>query len=368
MSGKAHDIMIMNTCHALGRLGCKIRIITGRPAKSESLYRYYGLEPLPGFEIIYTPMLRGKGFSWHGIFNFFCLLKILALKKKGMADIIYLREFKLARFLLKFKRVLKLPFVIEVHDLKIRRFYESCPERNKMEESVLHGVDGIVVLLNVFGGILKETYHIDRTPVVKVPLAAKKLASVHEPSGMKTIGYIGQLYPMQGVDVLIEAMTYLPDASLSIIGGSEGDLRRLKNLAAEKNVGKRITFQGFVRPSKVREAAKEMDVMVVCALDKGKRRYAAHAKLYEYIAMGKPVVAFDLPSIREEVTDGETVLLATPDDAKDLAEKIGRALESPDLARKLALNAYRLADEFTWEKRASGLSDFFDRIHAAHHE
>ncbi len=84
MGGKAHDIMIMRTCHALAEMGCKVKIITGRPAISESLFSYYGLRPLPEFQIIQVPMLRGRYFSWHGIFNFFCLLKILTLKKKGV--------------------------------------------------------------------------------------------------------------------------------------------------------------------------------------------------------------------------------------------------------------------------------------------
>lgn len=368
MSGKAHDIMIMRTCYALAEMGCKVKIISGSPAISESLFSYYGLRPLPEFKIIQVPMLRGRSFSWHGIFNFFCLLKILALKKKGMADIIYLREFKLANFLLKFKKVLKLPFVIEVHDLKIRRFYDLCPKKNGMEEHVLRGVDGIIVLLDTFGNILKETYNIDGIPIIKVPLAAKKLSSTHKPSGIKIVGYIGQLYPMQGVDILIEAMTYLPDAVLSIIGGSENDLNRLKKIAADKNLDKRITFHGFVHPDKVRETAKEMDVMVICALDRGKRRYAAHTKLYEYMAMGKPIVAFDLPSIREEVTDGKDILLAKPEDPKSLAEKIGYVLHNPDVARQLAVNAYRSADEFSWGKRASRLSEVFAMVYEKNRE
>ena len=152
---------------------------------------------------------------------------------------------------------------------------------------------------------------------------------------------------MQGVDVLIEALSFLPDAGLSIIGGNEKDLSRLKHLAARLNIDKRITFHGFVNPHRVAEIAKDIDVMVICALDRGKRRYSAHTKLYEYMAMGKPIVAVDLPSIREEVTDGKDVLLAKPDDPKSLAEKIGYVLDNPEVARQLAVNAYRSADEFS---------------------
>jgi glycosyltransferase involved in cell wall biosynthesis len=364
MSGKAHDIVIMRTCHAVAQQGHQVKIITGKPSGTDTVYDFYGLKPMPKFDIVQVPMLRGRHFSWHGVFNLFCLLKILDLKKKGQADVIYLREVKLARFLLQFKKLIGLPFVIEVHDLKIKKFYDFCPEKDGDEEAVFNNVDAIIVLLTSFGGILKDVYNI-HSPVIKIPLAAEKLPldRIEKKNAQKTIGYIGQLYPMQGVDILIEALGYLPAVRMSIIGGNEKDLNRLKHLASNLDLDKRIDFHGFVHPHRVSEIAKDIDVMIICALDRGKRRYAAHTKLYEYMAMGKPIVAFDLPSVREEVTDGKDILLAKSDDPKSLAEKIGYVLDNPDVARRLAVNAYRSADEFSWGKRASRLSKVFAMVY-----
>jgi len=366
MAGKVNDVVIVRTCYALARLGHSVRIITGKPASDGDLFDYYGLGPIPQFEIIQVPMLRGKPFSWSAVFNVFCLMKILDLKKRGMADIIYLREISLAHFLLKFRKLLGLPLVVEVHDLKIKEFYESLPERDEEERFVFDRMDGIIVLLNTFGDILKKTYQISKVPLVKIPLAAERIPFEHKINNHKVIGYIGQLYPMQGVEILIEAMEYLPDARLSVIGGNERDLTRLKRFSDEKNVNERIDFHGFVNPGAVSEKAKEADVMVICALDQGKRRYSAHTKLYEYMAMGKPIVAVDIPSIREEVVDGENAILAKPGDPKNLAEKIARVLNNHDLAKTLAINAYHSADQFSWEKRAARLSDFFYRVYAGH--
>lgn len=361
MAGRAHDVMIMKTCHALAVLGHNLKIITGKPAKDKNIFDYYGLEPVPRLEIIRVPMLRGNLFSWHAIFNFFCLLKLISMKKEGNY-VVYLREMKLARFLLKFKGILGIPFVIEVHDLKIKQFYDSCPERNRTEDYVFRKADGIIVLLDTFGNILKETYKISNTPVVKVPLAAEKVPFSYNPSGRKIIGYIGQLYPMQGVEILIEAITYLPDARLSIIGGRKEDINRLTGFAADKKVGDRVSFHGFVPPNEVAEKAKEADVMVICALNRGKRRYSAHTKLYEYMAIGKPIIAVDIPSIREEVADGKDALLVRPEDPKGLADAIERVLNNQRLAGSLAAEAYKSADEFTWGKRAMKLSDFFQKV------
>lgn len=368
MGGKANDIVIMRTCYALSQSGQSIHVITGKPVSTRDIFSYYGIKPVPGMQVVQVPMLRGRPFSWHGIFHFFCLLKILELKRKGKADIIYLREIKLARFLLKFRRLLGLPLVIEIHTLRAKKIFDSSPEINRSEQYVFQNVDGIVVLLHTLARFLREIYHVEKIPIVKVPHAAEKAPFRFTLTGQRTICYIGQLYPMQGVEILIEAMGYLDNARLSIIGGSSRDIDRLRNLAAEKNVDNRIDFHGFVEPRMVIEKARGADVMVICALNRGDRRYAAHTKLYEYMAMGKPIVAVDLPSIREEVKDRENILLVAPEDPKSLAEGIAEILNNPELAEYLAVNAHASADEFSWEKKAERLSNFFQQIHAAYHE
>ncbi len=195
-----------------------------------------------------------------------------------------------------------------------------------------------------------------------MPLAAERTSLKVKGENNKIIGYIGQLYPLQGVEVLIEAISYLADVKLDIIGGAGKDIIRLKNLAASLNVIDRINFLGFVNPKRVMEISDSIDIMVISALNRGKRRYSAHTKLYEYMAMGKPIVAFDIPSIREEVVNGIDILLAKPDDPHDLADKIDYLLNNQDKAKSLAINAYKSSEKFTWEKRAERLSEIFKKI------
>jgi glycosyltransferase involved in cell wall biosynthesis len=55
----------------------------------------------------------------------------------------------------------------------------------------------------------------------------------------------------------------------------------------------------------------------------------------EALAVGRPVVASALPGIRELIVDGETGLLATPRDARSLADALARLVDEPDLAPRL---------------------------------
>ena len=69
------------------------------------------------------------------------------------------------------------------------------------------------------------------------------------------------------------------------------------------------------------------------------------------MASNRPIIASDLPSIRE-ILDESTALLAEPDNPGSLADGIFTILNDENLGRKIAENAGRKAREYTWEKRA----------------
>jgi glycosyltransferase involved in cell wall biosynthesis len=87
--------------------------------------------------------------------------------------------------------------------------------------------------------------------------------------------------------------------------------------------------------------------------------YASHQKLYEYLAARRPVVASDLPSVREDVVDGESALLVEPGSPQALTQAVTRLLESPELAQRMAEAGYALAERFTWRARAARLIEVF---------
>ena len=75
-------------------------------------------------------------------------------------------------------------------------------------------------------------------------------------------------------------------------------------------------------------------------------------KLFEYMAAGVPILATDLPSIREVLRHGENAWLIPPGDPKALAEGIRHLLENPELARRLAERARGDVQKYTWKHRA----------------
>jgi glycosyltransferase involved in cell wall biosynthesis len=84
-------------------------------------------------------------------------------------------------------------------------------------------------------------------------------------------------------------------------------------------------------------------------------RYTSPLKLFEYLAMGRAIVASDLPAIREILVHEESALLVPAGNSAALAAAIERLAADPALAARLAAGARALAPRFTWDARAARL-------------
>jgi glycosyltransferase involved in cell wall biosynthesis len=88
-------------------------------------------------------------------------------------------------------------------------------------------------------------------------------------------------------------------------------------------------------------------------------------KLFEYMAAARPIVASDLPSIREILTDGGNALLVAPGNAEALAGAVERLLADRGLAARLARAALEAVPAYSWERRAERLEALFADVIAA---
>jgi glycosyltransferase involved in cell wall biosynthesis len=168
------------------------------------------------------------------------------------------------------------------------------------------------------------------------------------------------LYPWKGVDVFIRAVERLPDTRGIIVGGLPGepDLDRARDLARRIGVEQRIEFTGQVEPSQVPSLLAQADVLVLPTVDTASAIYTSPLKLFEYFAAGRPVVASDLPPVREIVRDGENAVLFKPGDSESLAAAIRRVWQDEQFAERLARTAYLEASEYGWNRRAERLEAF----------
>jgi glycosyltransferase involved in cell wall biosynthesis len=79
------------------------------------------------------------------------------------------------------------------------------------------------------------------------------------------------------------------------------------------------------------------------------------------MASNRPIIAADLPSIREVLTHQVNALLFRPDDSSSLADAINLLMANNDLAQRISANALETANNYTWGKRASAIIDFIQK-------
>lgn len=173
----------------------------------------------------------------------------------------------------------------------------------------------------------------------------------------KIILYCGHLYPWKGVYTLVDAARYLKqDCQLVLVGGTKEHQDRLSGYIKDKGL-ERVELAGYVKPSEIPRYLSAADVCVLphSALDIQTRSYSSPLKMFEYMACSRPIVASDIPSISEVLTNGKDAVLVRPDDSHALAEGIGLVLDDEKLSRSLCRNALAEIKNFSWSQRAESM-------------
>jgi glycosyltransferase involved in cell wall biosynthesis len=179
--------------------------------------------------------------------------------------------------------------------------------------------------------------------------------------------YAGAMSGQDGVVALARVMASLceinPDLKprLTIIG--DGDERpNLEAECARLGVSDRVTFTGWVPPERVPELLQEADVCVEPAPPIKVNNVSTMTKVAEYLALGKPVVAYDMLETRRTV--GDAALLVPADDTAGFAEQIARLARDPELRARLAQAARSRASEISWEHSEKSLLGLYEALTA----
>jgi glycosyltransferase involved in cell wall biosynthesis len=171
------------------------------------------------------------------------------------------------------------------------------------------------------------------------------------------VGFVGTFGPWHGVLVLARAIALLPeDARIRFLLVGAGSLRdEAEQIICEAGFQERVIFTGVVEHERVPSLLDACDVLASphVPLEDGSEFFGSPTKLFEYMAMGKPIVASRLGQIAEVLEDERTALLVEPGDAQALAQSILRLARSRELRESLGAAARSAATErHTWAHNA----------------
>jgi glycosyltransferase involved in cell wall biosynthesis len=371
---RANGVQTMETCHALARRGHDVLLVVRPDSRvpPRDPWNYYGLPRVPTL-IIERVRVPASPSGRRAVYVAHCLWRSAGRSK---ADVLFTRDLTIAGLLLRVPARFRPPVVYESHGFApavaedrpkmLSNAASLSPAKRRRLEArerlVWSRAEGYAAITAALARELERRFG-PRPNAAVVPdgaripgitdLGLRRDAGTAGP----VVGYAGHLYPWKGPDVLLAALERLPAVRALVVGGLEGepDLDRVRELAERAAPG-RVTFAGQVEPPRVPALLRQADVLVLPNTPgRVSAAYTSPLKLFEYMASGRPIVASDLPALREILRPEENAVLVEAGNANALAAGVARVLEDAALAARLAAQARDDVREWTWDRRAERL-------------
>lgn len=358
----ANSVQVIKTCEALAKAGNQVELISRFPRSNNAIGKndicnFYGVNNLFTIKHFKWPNIRliGGVYYGHMIYRHF--------RKRSLPDLFYGRD---SNSLLRVSR-LGLPLCFESHTIpegkyKTNKIYKLLSFKNFKK-------------LIVTSKALKESYltlypFLNEANVFIVRNAASKpqgSISKYESSVSDRfkVGYVGSLREGKGINIITALSKKLPNIEFHIVGGTETQIENIKLKSGNKN----LYFHGFVQNANLSQYYSTFDILLAPYPDikitnniENARivtdKWASPLKIIEYMSYRKPIIASDLPMIREILSDNINSLLCNPNNINDWVGAIELLMKNKLLYDKLACNAYHeFINNYTWDTRAKYLME-----------
>jgi len=273
----------------------------------------------------------------------------------------------------------RLPFVLEYNGsevwigdhwgrpLRFRRLFEAIEAVNLRHAHLVSVVSDAlredVVARGVEPGRVLVLPNAVDPRLYRPDLDGSAVRARHGLTGRLVVGFIGTFGVWHGAPVLARAAARVlrlrPETRFLFVGDGV-ERRATEDEFRRAGLADKAVFSGLVPQEDGPEHLAAMDILAAPHVPNrdGSRFFGSPTKLFEYMAMGRAIVASRLEQISEVLEDGRTALLSPAGDAEALTGAIVRLIDDGDLRRRLGAAARREAVErHTWDARARVLVD-----------
>lgn len=362
-SEKAASLFTAKNAEAFSKQGFEVTVLVPKRKNvhTKDAFAFYGIsqsfkiEYLPVVDIFDTFLLKYIAFVM-SMFSFSWSVFYFLKKNYTEGDIVYSNEIVPLFFVSKIAP----NCFYEMHDFPESKLFFFGHTLGLMRWVLVHNRWKLKRVHELFPRLRKDLFLYEPNAVdtddfdVSIPTeqARKELGISLD---KKIIVYTGHLYGWKGVDTLAEAARLLPlDFEVIFVGGTSHDVDSfLKKYGDVKN----IQVVGHKPHAQIPLWQKAADVLVLPNTGKEKISlyYTSPMKLFEYMASKKPIVASDIPSIRE-IVDESSVAFFKPDDAVSLRDALILCVKGD--RSHIVENAFSLVQNHTWHKRAERIVRF----------
>jgi len=296
-----------------------------------------------------------------------------ALREKLKAwpvDLIYERYALFSCAGIRLARELGVPHILEVNaplaeEQEKMRGLEMKNLAHEMERRIFCETDAVIVVSRqlqdfvVSRGAAPSRVHVLPNAVNPERFAAAKnktaIRRQYGFDGKQVVGFVGSLKPWHGTETLFQAFRNLhvaaPNTHLLIVGDGPGR-EELAQYAQNHGFAAAVTFTGNVPHDAIPDYIAAMDV-TVAPYKPYENFYYSPIKIFEYMIMGKPVVAGRIGQVEEVIEHDETGILFAPGNINELTAALLKLANDVPLCHRLGENARAwVQKERTWENNA----------------
>lgn len=240
---------------------------------------------------------------------------------------------------------------------------------HKLDELGTRLADAVIIETQTYLEHYHEEFHVPREKLFRIPLGADEQTFFprpgdKDPTGPFKVLFYGKFIPLQGIATIVRAAKILesdPSLGFEIIGS--GQLSREIHGLAENLQIKNIDFIDWVDYSDLPRRIAAADVCLGIFGDTPKANRGIPIKVYEALAMKKPVITGNSSAAREVFIDGVNGLLPPMADPKALAEAVLRLKNDKKLLRTVAEGGHKLYHEmFSSARLAENLKTLLDTL------
>jgi glycosyltransferase involved in cell wall biosynthesis len=180
------------------------------------------------------------------------------------------------------------------------------------------------------------------------------------------VGYVGVIGEQEGIDLLLKAVQFIikdlgrRDIHFCIVGGGPS-LKAMQDLCTQMKLDEFVTFTGRVSNEAMLEALSTADICVNPDRVNDMNDKSTMNKILEYMALGKPIVQFDVTEGRYSAQGAS--LYAQPNDAVDFAKKMAELIDDLPLRETMgALGRKRVVESLSWEFESKKLVAAYEHL------
>lgn len=360
--GWAHSIQIMNMCKAFSGIGVNITLIVpNRSYLKENPFEHFKIVPifiikkLPCIDLF--PGNPHPFFYWLRLISFYISARFYVWFNKF--DSLYSRDLY---------SVLFFPSVI----LEQHSFQKNTHTIFRLTFNPSRKIVALTSFIKnkfVNMGVSKNNVLVSPSGVDLDEF--QKLHDNFEIAGLSkenfVIGYIGTLKTLgmeKGVADGLKALTMLSTGyRFLVVGGEKPDVDYYKEMSVSLKILERVIFLGQVSHTDIAKYASRCDCFIApFPENKHYKFYMSPLKIFEYMAGRKPIIASDMPSLKEVLINNQNAILVPPNNPQALAQAIIRIKKDPEYGKKLADKAYSdVSEKYTWKIRAEKIISFLNK-------